>query len=1167
MNSVKKLLVLTVSSIAIASHAGAIEIDNETTVPVQTSTANAGNPDDITITADGSIEVSDSSGFTAVTINSSNDVAIDGLIQTEDSNDSTGVLINPGFNTNLTLTGDISLIEDYERTDQDDDEDDDGPVAMGNNRTAIQLGSGGSMTGNVRLDRGSAIIVEGNNSAGVLLEGTLNGDLISYGGISVTGQNAQGVTAQETINGDVEFRGTVVANGENATGVRLDGGATGAVSVSGAITATGFVNPSVSNYVPPANVTEDTPPLEERLDPDELLVGGPAFSVGGSLGQGLLINGAVADPDPSDDESEDETKDTIEDFNENRTRGNITSFGSAPALLIQAGPDGTVGEDLVLGGVVETVRDTLDDDDDDNIDEVLTEFEYDYGLINRGTITGAGTNVGFDGIGVLLEGSAGSDRSVIINGGIQNAGTISASAAEANATALRVGTRTETPRLVNSGTIQAGIATQTAANVIAVDISAGATLPELENSGTIFARSTGNAGEVAAVRDLSGTLNSIINTGSVSAGYAADGVAPSVRTDAIAFDLRANTAGVILDQFERTPTHDANNDGTVDSRDVVDPSIIGAILFGSGNDLLSLRAGTVSGDIDFGAGSDELVSSNTSIVGDVSFSGSSAVVRLQAGSRLTGDVQFGSTGTSNFVLSGGSTYSGLITNAGSALSMTVDNSRAELASGTALNLSNLAIQNGATLVVEIDQLSAQTAPILSVSGTASLTGDVRISPVFESVTNAAATITIIDAGDIIADLQSGDVSLIGETPFLYQTDLQLADGARDQLNLVYRLKTTDELGFDVNQTAAFDAVLELFDSLDPLSKSFADISSEDTFYQAYNQLLPQRTDASTRFLRAQATSTFGAVADQMNVLKASDAEGIRAWIQESFTVTDIDKSEGVPGYNGDGFSLAGGLDIPVPLFDAFGVMATFSRGEFEEKTGGNKPVSTASTGIGIYALKSWDKTFLRGTAQASSVSFESNRELNIIAGRPDNLPGGDGAERPDFSDTISASWKGESYAATVSAGHQFQAGRFYARPEISADYFSLSQDAYREEGLRNDGLGLDISAAETERASAAALLAIGIDLYPNNTTVRVVPEARIGYRHELIDSPYEATAQFIDGDETFVIRSQEEFDDAVVAGFSFNSSTNIFSARLSYDAEFSSAGTIHYIGASGVLSF
>ena len=237
----RKILILSVSSIAIVAGARAAEITTTTTAAVRTSTANAGAPDDLTITENGSIKVADTSGFTAVTIDSDNDVTIDGTILIEDSDNTAGISILPGVQSNLAISGTVQLIEDYTRADTDSDDDDDGPLAIGANRTGILLGQGAAMNGSIHLQSGSYVQVEGNDSAGLLLLSPLNGNLRTQSSIIVTGDDAQGITAAGRVDGDVTIGGSVSARGENATGVRLDGGATGAVAVNGSVVSTGFV--------------------------------------------------------------------------------------------------------------------------------------------------------------------------------------------------------------------------------------------------------------------------------------------------------------------------------------------------------------------------------------------------------------------------------------------------------------------------------------------------------------------------------------------------------------------------------------------------------------------------------------------------------------------------------------------------------------------------------------------------------------------------------------------------------------------------------------------------------------------------------------------------------------------------------------------------------------
>ncbi|MEM7459205.1 MAG: hypothetical protein AAF331_07055, partial [Pseudomonadota bacterium] len=414
------------------------DISTETTEPVTTSTIDNGAPGDITITEEGSIELSGVEGQVAVTMDSDNNITHNGALLIEDTNDVAGIVLEADRTGDLNVGGTISLLEDYTREDDDDDDDIDGPLALGDQRVGIRLDSGGTHTGDINLQTGSLISVEGNQSAGVIIGSALDGSFTMDGIISLIGEDTIGIEIDDGVTGDVLISGNVTAQGADARGVSIDGAVGGNVTIEASIIATGFTSTEVTNYVTPLSVDEDTPLVDERIDAEDLNGNGPALAIGGSLTNGLLINGNV-DDFVSDEDTEDETKDTIEDYDENRTTGIITSIGSGPAVLISPDIDGAATEGITLGAVVETVRDTTDDDEDEDTSETLAVFNYEHGLINRGAISASGLNVGYEATALRIEGAANGDFATTITGGMLNTNAISAQANEANATAISLG--------------------------------------------------------------------------------------------------------------------------------------------------------------------------------------------------------------------------------------------------------------------------------------------------------------------------------------------------------------------------------------------------------------------------------------------------------------------------------------------------------------------------------------------------------------------------------------------------------------------------------------------------------------------------------------------------------------------------------------------------------
>ncbi|MEM7328892.1 MAG: autotransporter outer membrane beta-barrel domain-containing protein [Pseudomonadota bacterium] len=1122
------------------------DISTETSDPVTTSTIDNGSAADITITEDGSIELGGTEGQVAVTMDSDNHITHNGIIQIDDTNSVTGILLEANRTGDLTMGGEINLVEDYTREDLDDDEDDDGALALGADRVAIRLAGGGTHTGDISLQSISTINVEGNASAAILLQSELDGTLTMDGIINVIGEDAVAIQIDDTVTGDVLISGNIITQGTNARGVDIGGDVEGNVTVESTIATSGFTNTGISNYVSPLSVTDDTLPLDERIDADDLNDNGPTFAIGGNLAHGLLINGAV-DTFISEEDEADETKDTIDDFDENRTTGILSSTGSGAALLISPDLNRDAAQDITLGTVIETVRDTSDDDEDEDITETLASFTYDYGLINRGAITANGLNVGYAANAVRIEGSEDGLFTTQITGGMLNTGTINAEAFEADAIAMSVGAGARLDTLENSGDILATISAINESAAHALLIEAGATLPTLTNSGVIRANTVGESGSAYAIRDLSNGLSEITNTGVISAFHVDDGTEPDIIGETRAIDLSTSTIDVSLIQSLPTPTEDVNGDDVIDADDVVAPAMAGDILFGSGDDTFVSTSGSIAGDTSFGLGNATMNLQATDYEGDVTFSDGDNTLSI-TGSSYIGDVSFGGDNAS-FDLSN-SIFTGQLISDGTLDHFEVAESDLHFTEGMAARLASLSITGDSRLTIDLDPNGTHSAATLTVADTATLGDGVTIRPDLQSISSTDFTYTIIDAGTLIYD-GSLDQTLIQDAPFIYAVELVVNDDTRDTLDLEFNLKSAEQLGLDLNQSAAYDAVLEVFSTHSDLGAALAEITEEDAFLQTYDLLLPQRTDAATRYLSSQASAAFGALGNRMKTLSSDAERPIGFWAQEYFTMIDVEADTDVPGYNGSGLGFAAGLDSRLGFLDIGGLYINYSSGDFEEKTGGANPVTTSAFGIGLYAKDSIGALDFTIASQISTVDFNSRRELDL----------------EDITYTQRGDWAGTSMMTSASVSSVFERGQFYARPHLSIDYFQLQQDGYSESG-DEERLALELNAADTDRTSASAVLDLGarLPIGGRNPAV-IIPEVSLGYRGEIDSTPYTTTARFLDGEETFDILAQDSFSDALLAGISLSTDSVMGSARIGYDVELAEEGLIHFGGATLKLKF
>ena len=613
------------------------QITTAVTTPQKTSVSG-----DIRITSTGSVKPT---GGAAITIDSNNYAINQGTIAIKGANNSTGILANADVTASIVNAGTITIDEDYTPTDSDNDGDLDGPFAQGSGRFGIHVLGGGTFNGLISND--GTITVEGNQSAGIAVDSTLNGSLFSSGTISVVGNDSFGIRTG-AITGDVRlYSGTVSAKGANSVGISIGGDVAGVVLIQNSVTSTGYRNTTA-------------PADPSKLDSDDLLQGGSAVVIAGNVGGGIIFDAKPADTNPNNN---DEDGDGVPDSTEGTAT--FSTFGSAPTVVI-----GSATQDMTIGAVAGST--------------------FGHGLVNKGAITADGVYQGITATGVQIGGLG---KLTTITGGVTNAGTITAKADTASATALHVGAGTSAPQIVNLGTIsaQGGGADSAAARAILID--SGATVNSIFNAGTILATRNGDSGTAGAIVDNSGTVALVQNSGAIGVDNASD-----LGDAATAIDLHLNTAGAVVRQI-------APSSGTAV------PLIQGNVRLGTGNDTLDVQAGNLFGNVDFGGGADILSVSGTSVLRGQLLHTDGLAVTLGTGSTL--DAQ----------------------NLGT------------------VNLGSLTAANGSNLGVTIGK---DGHTLYNVAGAASFGTDSKILVTLNSVGSAAGSYTILNAGTLTGSANLSD---------------------------------------------------------------------------------------------------------------------------------------------------------------------------------------------------------------------------------------------------------------------------------------------------------------------------------------------------------------------------------------------------------------------------
>ncbi|WP_368670097.1 beta strand repeat-containing protein, partial [Phenylobacterium aquaticum] len=466
------------TAIAAGFPAGAgTSISTATTTPVATSTVNGGAADDITVTSDGTIKPA--SGV-AVTLDSNNSVSNAGTIYYRDVDNVTDVLLLGGHTGSFSNTGTLEADETHTDTDSNGDGNYDGVFATGTGRYGLRLTGTSPFVGDISLSSGSVINIRGNDSAGVSLEAALQGTLLNVGSITAVGDRVFGVHAMSTISGDVALRGSVSTTGLGAVAVQLDDNVGGQLLVQSAIVSTGYRYTSRSS----------TQSVLDALGADDLLQGGSALVIKGDVAGGVLLEIPPTLDSTNTDVDGDGYTDTAEGS------ASVVSYGAAPAIVI-----GASGRTVTLG-------------------DVGTNGEA-YGFVNRGAIAGAGVYDGVSATGLQVGVAGGL---VNLTGGLSNQGSIGASSYDADATAVHFLSGASAYTIVDAGSMTATQTGDTAHSATGLLIDAGASTPNLiiskaHSIGASIVGVTGTStvgGNATAIRDLSGSLTSIINNGFIA---------------------------------------------------------------------------------------------------------------------------------------------------------------------------------------------------------------------------------------------------------------------------------------------------------------------------------------------------------------------------------------------------------------------------------------------------------------------------------------------------------------------------------------------------------------------------------------------------------------------------------------------------------------------------
>jgi hypothetical protein len=839
--------------------------------------------------------------------------------------------------------------------------------------------------------------------------------------------------------------------GDRGIGIGL-GSVSGNVAIAGAVVVTGQNSVGValtgdiggqlvihnSPSPRPATASTTLPTTITSLGADNLLQGGSALTIGGNVAGGVLIATTTTSTDTTVDADGDGIGDTTEGT------GAISTFGSAPALVI-----GSAARDVSLGLVA----------------------TRSVGLAIDGTVTASGVYAGVDATAVRIGGLGGA---VNIAGGVSVAGSIAASANGGNATGLVFGSGATTPSLAVTGAISASIATTAGGNARAVLIESGASLPTIANAGTIAATVGIGTGNATAILDSTGTLTSVTNTGTISAS--------DVAGTARAIDVSANSSGFSYVQSLASSTATA-------------PSLVGAILTGSGNDSIAASAGKITSAANLGAGNNQVALSGTAAwTGSLVFGSGADSLSLADTSSFTGTVDFG-TGADTLAISGTAAFAGNILDATGHTAVSVTGGSFALTSNAHTTIGSLAV-NGGTIGVTIDPASG-THSLLTVLGATTVAGASTIKVSLSSLGLGTGSYTVLTSGSLSGSSNFG--LAVTALPYLLTGSLTSNDAAGTVTVNLLR-KTPAAMGFRKDETAAYDAVYTAIAGNTQLSNLFLGYSDQASTLQRYREMLPDHAGG----LFDAVSGGERLVAPGASSVPWKDIGSLSLWAQEA-QWNNQQHAVDTSGYSATGFGLSVGADVAAGGFGRVGVSLGFLFADVNNGGGHDEVTGNVFQG-GAYWIGDWGTFHLDANASFGGVTAASTRS---IEGSTSVTP---------LLFTSKANWTGTLVTAGTKASWEARLGAFYLRPTAAITYIRLHEQGYDETG-GGSGFDLSVDGRNSDELAAVGKVALGLHVGKEENEDSIVGNVEIegGRREILAGSIGATTARFTGGNDFTVL--------------------------------------------------
>jgi Autotransporter beta-domain len=964
--------------------------------------------------------------------------------------------------------------------------------------------------------------------------------------------------------------GVISSEGAGAQGVVVLGAMNGGIFNSGEIETFGTTTPSTAL---------------NAVDPE----GGSAIAIGNNITGGIDNNGPSVKGQAT-------------------ASATISTVGTAPAIDIS--PSVISGSNSGNASYAVPITIGLVQSDSD--------YPGQFSLLNRGTISASSEDPNQNTNAVVMSGSQAD--AVTLTGGIFNSGAISAAATtntlsattSVTATALSIGSYTNvgtgsgqtggTYSIINStengagnGKITAsvsgpdvGIATainisQFASGVVSAANPTGAL--SLFNNGAITASATTTQPDTTAgtlnayaVLDNSGTLNTIVNQGSIVASVTTLDTNAEAPINSGAFDFE-NEAIAISTASNSTSPVTINDTATASGP----ATITGDIYFGSKNGTLNVVG---LNSTDFASIAGNIIFENTTTTHDVLNIGTAGLVVGQIVEKNGGsvDITIAQSGELSYQTSGQ-------TNLNATTSVAVQK-------GVPLSVGNLAVQSGGELNLTLSQgynvnvysgvsvLNTQTASIGDPTGgihplTVSFGSFISTPLTATNPNNSASEFVLIDSKTPIqisttelADLttlytgnNSGNAANANGIPYLFTSNVctfNVANAnASQQCQGTEPISATDSqivlqlepktVGTGANQIPLTGYAAKMFPYVNQAlindntlgAAMINDVTNKETAQAAYASFAPDVSGATRATAISLTDSATNVVAARQQALRMyGNQEGATTlWGQQFAERLSQANSNSLTGYNDSGFGFVLGMDDGDRVDGRYGGAFTFFTGGMSAKEPTSSKTSSEYYMFTGYTDWRGKGLFVDTQATVGYANLKGNRYLTL------DPPAGS-TEAPLTRDAQSQR-PSELLAGSIATGGIFTAGSTVFMPQVDVDGLTMREEGYTE---GNGGDGFDLHVQPYYADSLRAFVGADMRQDFNFGDFYLQPELRAGYRYDFLNGAQKLKANFasvntLNGQSynPFTIEGPDPGHGNLVLGGGAAVTTGAWSIGLNYD--------------------